>query len=105
MPKAHLTPAQLDEFQAELDTLRAEVAADLGERDANHIRTVVRDARVSAVAGRSLLMFGFDPISFVLGVVALAHAKILENMEVGHNVLHSQYDWMGDPTLNSKNYE
>ena len=105
MPKAHLSPAQLDQFQLELDTLRAEVAADLGERDATHIRTVVRDARVSAAAGRGLLMFGFDPISFVLGVAALAHAKILENMEVGHNVLHGQYDWMGDPALNSQTYE
>ena len=105
MPKTHLSPAQLDQFQAELDALRAEVAADLGERDATHIRTVVRDARVSAAAGRGLLMFGFDPVSFVLGVVALAHAKILENMEVGHNVLHGQYDWMGDPALNSQNYE
>jgi linoleoyl-CoA desaturase len=105
MPKATLTPDQLDRFQAELDALRAEVAADLGERDAIHIRGVVRDARLNAAAGRGLLMFGFDPISFVVGVFALARGKILENMEVGHNVLHGQYDWMGDPTLNSQNYE
>ena len=45
----------------------------------------------------SLLMFGFTPISWTLGVGALATAKILENMEIGHNVMHGQYDWMNDP--------
>jgi linoleoyl-CoA desaturase len=103
--KAKLSPEQLLEFQTELDALRSEVAADLGARDATHIRTMVRNARISAAGGRGLLMFGFDPISWVLGVFALAHAKILENMEVGHNVLHGQYDWMNDPTLNSQSYE
>jgi len=105
MAKTTLTALQLEQFQSELDALRAEVAADLGERDATHIRKVVRDARLYAVTGRSLLMFGFDPISFVVGVFALAKAKILENMEIGHNVLHGQYDWMNDPSLNSQRYE
>ena len=31
--------------------------------------------------------------------------KILENMEVGHNVMHGQYDWMNDPKLQSQSYE
>ena len=26
-------------------------------------------------------------------------------MEIGHNVMHGQYDWMGDPGLNSRMYE
>lgn len=105
MGKVILTAEQLAGLQSDLDTLRAEVASELGERDARHIRAVIRDTRLSAAAGRSLLMFGFDPISFVVGVCALARAKILENMEVGHNVLHGQYDWMGDPALNSQRYE
>jgi linoleoyl-CoA desaturase len=36
---------------------------------------------------------------------ALALAKILENMEIGHNVMHGQYDWTRDPTLDSRSYE
>ena len=100
-----LTRPQIEAFQAELDTLRDAVKADLGERDARHIRKMVRTARGSAIAGRSLLAFGFDPISFVLGVAALANAKILENMEIGHNVMHGQYDWMNDPSLDSQTYE
>ncbi len=32
-------------------------------------------------------------------------SKILDNMEIGHNVMHGQYDWMGDPGLSSRMYE
>lgn len=105
MAKTHLTTEQLDSFGAELDQLRNEVAADLGERDAKHVRKMLQRSRLSASAGRALLMFGFDPFTWVLGVAALAKAKILENMEVGHNVLHGQYDWMNDAQFNSKTYE
>jgi hypothetical protein len=38
-------------------------------------------------------------------VLALANAKILDNMEIGHNVMHGQYDWTGDPALNSQTFE
>ena len=38
----HLTPEQLDAFGAELDAIRDRVLADLGERDANYIRKVVK---------------------------------------------------------------
>lgn len=100
-----LTPRQLEGFQAELDQIRQDVLKDLGERDAKHIRRMVRIARGSAIAGRSLLMFGFTPISWTLGVAALSTAKILENMEIGHNVMHGQYDWMNDPKLDGQTYE
>jgi NADPH-dependent stearoyl-CoA 9-desaturase len=32
-------------------------------------------------------------------------AKILENMEIGHNVLHGQWDWMNDPVINSRAWD
>jgi fatty acid desaturase len=100
-----LTRKEVAAIGQELDAIRQEVLDDLGERDAGHIRAVVQQSRLSAVAGRSLLMFGLDPLSFGLGVAALSTAKILENMEIGHNVLHGQYDWMNDPTLDSSTYE
>jgi linoleoyl-CoA desaturase len=90
---------------AELDRLRAEIAADLGAPDATHIRRMIRVARLSALAGRTLLMLGVDPLTWGVGVTALATAKILENMEIGHNVMHGQYDWMNDPALCSQTYE
>lgn len=103
--KTHLSPAQIESLGAELDAIRAEVLADLGERDAAYIRGMVRFARWNAIAGRSLLMFGVTPVSWAAGVSALGLAKILENMEIGHNVMHGQYDWMNDETLDSKTYE
>ena len=104
-PTSHLSRSEIDEIGRELDELRAEVLAALGEEDARHIRGIVRLARTASIAGRSLLMFGVTPVSFGLGVTALSGAKILENMEIGHNVLHGQYDWMNDPTLDSRTYE
>jgi linoleoyl-CoA desaturase len=100
-----LTRQEINELGRELDAIRNEIVADLGERDAAHIRKIVRVARLSAVTGRTLLMFGLDTFTWTLGVGALATAKILENMEIGHNVMHGQYDWMHDPTLESATYE
>lgn len=104
-PTAHLTRDEVEAIGRELDLLREEMLADLGQADADHIRRMVWTARCSAILGRTLLGFGFTPVSFVLGVAALSTAKILENMEIGHNVLHAQYDWMNDPTLDSQTYE
>jgi linoleoyl-CoA desaturase len=103
--KTRLDPIALQAFEAELNDLRSEVLASVGSSDAAHIRRMQRIAQGSAIAGRSLLMFGFGPISWISGVLSLALAKILENMEIGHNVMHGQYDWMNDPALNSQTYE
>ena len=104
-PSKTLSPAEADAFGRELDALRERVRADLGSRDVEHIRGMIRLVRYSETAGRALLHFGVDPLTFALGVTALGTSKILENMEVGHNVLHGQYDWTGDPALNGKSYE
>jgi fatty acid desaturase len=100
-----LSATELTAFAAELDALRAEVVADLGQRDVDHIRRMIRLVRYSEAAGRALLHFGIGPVTFVVGATALGAAKILENMEVGHNVMHGQYDWTGDPALSGHGYE
>ena len=100
-----LSRAESEAFGRELDALRQEVVADLGAEDIAHIRRVIGTVRRTELAGRALLHFGFGPVSFVLGAGALATSKILENMEVGHNVMHGQYDWTGDPALDSRTYE
>ncbi len=100
-----LTPEQLDAFGAELDAIRARVVADLGERDAAYIHRVIRAQRGLEVAGRGLLFFSFLPPAWLGGVAALSLSKILDNMEIGHNVMHGQYDWMRDARLNGKTFE
>ena len=32
-------------------------------------------------------------------------AKIVENMEIAHNVMHGQWDWMNDPEIHSSTWE
>ncbi len=78
---------------------------DLGERDADYIRRVIKAQRALEVTGRGLLFAGFLPPAWLGGTAALALSKILDNMEIGHNVMHGQYDWMKEPALDSKRFE
>jgi fatty acid desaturase len=107
MPTPHpqLTEAQLESLGRELDELRNRVRADLGERDADYIRRMIRTQRGLEIAGRAMLEFGWLPPAWIGGVTALSLSKILDNMEIGHNVMHGQYDWMKDPALDSKRFE
>jgi NADPH-dependent stearoyl-CoA 9-desaturase len=105
-PLAHLDPEQLEQLGRELDALHAEVFADLGEGDARYIRSVIRAHRQLALAGRILLLVGSRRRStWWLGTTALSLAKVLENMEIGHNVMHGQWDWMNDPHINSRSWD
>ncbi len=107
MPTTHpdLTEAQTEALGRELDELRNRVKADLGERDAEYIRRMIKAQRGLEVTGRALLFAGFLPPAWLGGVTALSLSKILDNMEIGHNVMHGQYDWMKDPALDSKRFE
>lgn len=105
-----LSEAELSRFAEELDALRSRTLASLGQRDADHIRRMVAAVRWCGLLGRTLLFLGaFVQVILIpawsAGVLLLAAAKILENMEVGHNVMHGQYDWMGDAHLQGQTYE
>lgn len=100
-----LTPEQLAAFGAELDALHLRTLADLGADDARYIRRVRAAVRVCCWSGRALLMFGWLPPTWLLGSLLLGLGKILENMELGHNVMHGQYDWMNDPEFAGRAYE
>ncbi len=100
-----LTAEQLEAFGAELDAIRLEVMKNLGEEDARYIRNVARLVRYTEVSGRGLLMLGILPPAWLAGTTLLSISKIVENMELGHNVMHGQYDWMNDPAFNGKSYE
>jgi NADPH-dependent stearoyl-CoA 9-desaturase len=100
-----LTPEQTEAFGRELDALKERVLADLGERDATYIRRVIKAQRALEATGRGLLMAGILPPAWIAGTAMLALSKILDNMEIGHNVMHGQYDWMGDPSISSRGFE
>jgi fatty acid desaturase len=100
-----LTTEQLDALGRELDAIRERVIADLGERDAAYIRRVIKAQRGLEIGGRGLLELGFLPPAWLAGTVALSLSKILDNMEIGHNVMHGQYDWMNDQAVNGQEFE
>ena len=104
-PIEHLTAEDIDTIGAELDAIRDEVVADLGERDAHYIRSVIKTQRTLEVGGRAALLVSLFPIAWLVGTTALSLAKILENMEIGHNVMHGQWDWMRDPEIHSSTWE
>jgi fatty acid desaturase len=99
------TPDQLEAFGHEMDAIRAAVVADLGQRDLDYINRVILAQRSLELAGRGLLEFGLIPPAWLAGTAALSLSKILDNMEIGHNVMHGQYDWTGDPRLDGRRFE
>jgi NADPH-dependent stearoyl-CoA 9-desaturase len=104
-PKISLTSEQADAFGRELDAIKERVMADLGQRDAEYIRRVIKTQRALEVGGRALLFAGILPPAWLAGTAMLGVAKILDNMEIGHNIMHGQYDWMRDPTIRGRDFE
>jgi linoleoyl-CoA desaturase len=102
---AHLSDADFAHIGVELDTIRDEVMNDLGEDDARYIHRLIAVQRGLETGGRALLLISLVPPAWAAGTAALSVAKILENMEIGHNVLHGQWDWMGDPEIHSTTWE
>ncbi len=100
-----LEQLDLDALAAELDELRAETLASLGQDDAEYIRGVIRLQRRLEVAGRLALAAGVFPPAWLAGTALLSLSKILENMEIGHNVMHGQWDWMRDDEVHSTTWE
>jgi fatty acid desaturase len=81
------------------------VKSDLGESDARYIRSMITLHRRLGVLSRLVLIFSKYKPAWVVGTAGLSVAKILENMEIGHNVLHGQWDWMNDPTIHSSTWD
>jgi linoleoyl-CoA desaturase len=105
-PLAHLSAEQIEELGRELDALHEEIYAELGERDARYIRRTIKLHRGLVLAARATLLAGSRKRGLrLLGTASLSLAKILENMEIGHNVMHGQWDWMNDPDINSRNWD
>jgi len=104
-PTAHLTEADIEAIGVELDAIRQDILDVRGEKDAAYIRRVVDVQRKLELGSRAVLLVSILPPAWVIGTVGLSVAKILENMEIGHNVMHGQWDWMRDPKIHSTTWE
>jgi linoleoyl-CoA desaturase len=107
-----LNDAAIEEFGRELDTIERDLRSSLGSRDRRYIQRVITIQRSLALGGRLsiaacawFLPWPGAVIGLGAGALALGIAKILENMEIGHNVLHGQWDWMRDPEISSATWE
>jgi fatty acid desaturase len=104
-PLARLSDDQIEELGREFDAIHDEIYGDLGDRDRRYITSMIEMQRRLAVLGRVLLLAARLRPAWAAGMSALASAKILENMEIGHNVLHGQWDWMNDPQIHSSTWD
>ncbi|MGB7868533.1 MAG: fatty acid desaturase [Mycobacterium sp.] len=102
---AHLTEADVEELARELDAIRTDIEESRGERDARYVRRTIQLQRALAAGGRIALLASRNRVAWVAGTAMLAAAKIIENMELGHNITHGQWDWMNDPEIHSTEWE
>ena len=102
---AHLTPEDVEMLGIELDAIRQSVIDTRGASDAAYIRKVIKTQRSLELGSRAVLLFSIFPPAWLVGTAGLSVAKILDNMEIGHNILHGQWDWMRDPKIHSTTWE
>ena len=116
----NLTDAQIEEFGREIDEIGRAAKAKRGAQDRRYLLRIIRIQIMLSIVGRAIILgsFFFLPgfehqfsgavyvlSCLAIGAIVLGFAKILQTMEIGHNVLHGQWDWMNDPKINSKTWE
>ena len=104
-PIAKLSPSDIEDIGRRLDAIRDGVLASRGANDAKYIRTVIRAQRILDLSSRAVLLGSRFWPAWLVGTAGLTVAKILENTEIGHNILHGQWDWMRDPKIHSTTWE
>jgi NADPH-dependent stearoyl-CoA 9-desaturase len=102
---AHLSSADVEALAVELEAIRLDIEASLGARDSAYIRRTIVFQRCLDVAARMVIGASRSRTGWVLGILGLAAAKSIENMELGHNIGHGQWDWMNDPEIHSTTWE
>jgi fatty acid desaturase len=100
-----MSPDPLETLARDLDEIGDAVRVRLGARDRAYITGVIASQRRLELAGRTLLLGARFAPAAVAGTALLSLAKVLENMEIGHNVMHGQWDWMNDSAINSNVWE
>ncbi len=104
-PLHALSEEQIEALGREFDAIHDEVFESLGERDAKYIKSMIEmHRRLVLLARVALVPSRFWP-AWIVGTGALGSAKILENMEIGHNVMHGQWDWMNNPEIHSSTWD
>jgi NADPH-dependent stearoyl-CoA 9-desaturase len=102
---AHLSAADLAALAADLDEIRSDIEASRGTKDRAYIMRAITFQRCVDVAARLIIAGTKGKAGWAIGTATLAAAKCIENMELGHNISHGQWDWMNDPEIHSNTWE
>jgi fatty acid desaturase len=81
-----------DQIEAEFEAIKLKYRDKLGPQDVAYIKRLRAWSRRFEVLGRGLLWVSKEPITFGLGVLFVWLHRNIESIEIGHNVLHGQYD-------------
>jgi fatty acid desaturase len=102
---AHLSDEDLEELAAALEAIRRDIESSRGTADRAYIKRAIAFQRALEVAARLAIGTSKGRFGWAVGTGALAAAKCIENMELGHNISHGQWDWMNDPEIHSSTWE
>jgi NADPH-dependent stearoyl-CoA 9-desaturase len=102
---AHLSDADLDALATELEAIRYDIEVSRGAKDRAYIMRAIGFQRCLEIAARLTIAKSKGKFGWAVGTAALAAAKSIENMELGHNISHGQWDWMNDPEIHSNTWE
>src|ERR1700733_3712162 len=102
---AHLSAADVEALALELDAIRLDVEESRGENDRAYIQGTIAFQRCLDLAARIAVGASRTRTGWILGTLALAAAKSIENMELGHNIGHGQWDWRNAPEINPNPWE
>ncbi|OBF44730.1 fatty acid desaturase [Mycobacterium sp. 852002-50816_SCH5313054-b] len=102
---AHLSDKDLEELAAALEAIRRDIESSRGASDRAYIKRAIAFQRALEVAARLVIGTSKGRFGWAVGTAALAAAKCIENMELGHNISHGQWDWMNDPEIHSATWE
>ncbi len=102
---AHLSDADLEALRVALEAIRRDIEDSRGEKDRAYILRAIAFQRFLDVAARLVIAGSSSKVGWAIGTTALAVAKSIENMELGHNIGHGQWDWMNDPEIHSRTWE
>ncbi|MGE5453278.1 MAG: fatty acid desaturase family protein [Acidobacteriota bacterium] len=103
---ADVNPALYEHIEREMEAIKQRHRDQLGAQDVNYILGLRRKSRLFESLGRGLLWISPEPITFTLGVFFVWLHRNIESIEIGHNVLHGQYDYFPEiPQFHSHNFK
>lgn len=103
-PKNHASDERFAQIHQAFEQIKENHRQDLGEKDVRHITRIRRFSRIFEVIGRGLIWFLPGPLALI-GVPFLFLHRNLEAIEIGHNVLHGQYDTFDEiPQFHSRKF-